>query len=77
MLYRLSARGVSVKDAQRLGKASFRLSGETAMTDLLILIRNVVLAMILAWLGLEFAPSNPDKNDDKPSERAEVASNLC
>lgn len=47
------------------------------MTELLILIRNVVLAMILAWLGLEFAPSNPDKNDDKPSERAEVASNLC
>lgn len=47
------------------------------MTDLLILIRNFVLAMILAWLGLEFAPANPDKNDDKPSERAEIASNLC
>lgn len=52
-------------------------SGELAMTNLLILIRNVVLGLILAWLGLEFAPSNPDNNDEKPSERAEVASNLC
>ncbi|MCU0731984.1 MAG: hypothetical protein MUE84_10415 [Hyphomonas sp.] len=41
------------------------------MTDLLILIRNLVLATILAWLGLEFAPSSPD-NDEGPSERASV-----
>lgn len=37
------------------------------MTELLILIRNVVLAAILAWLGMEYAPSAPDKSpDDKP-----------
>lgn len=41
------------------------------MTDLLILIRNLVLATILAWLGLEFAPSTPDK-DDGPSEKSAV-----
>lgn len=29
------------------------------MTDFLILIRNLVLATIIAWLGLEFAPSKP------------------
>lgn len=37
------------------------------MTDLLILIRNLVLAAILGWLGLEFAPEGGDK-DEKPSE---------
>ncbi|MBK8198227.1 MAG: hypothetical protein IPK75_07645 [Acidobacteria bacterium] len=37
------------------------------MTNLLILIRNLVLAMILAWIGLEFAPDSSDK-DDKPAE---------
>jgi|JI10StandDraft_1071094.scaffolds.fasta_scaffold832371_1 hypothetical protein len=41
--------------------------GDTAMTNLLILIRNLVLAMILAWIGLEFAPDSSDK-DDKPAE---------
>ena len=41
------------------------------MTDLLILIRNVVLATILAWLGLEFAPSTPDR-DDKPADKSSV-----
>jgi hypothetical protein len=39
------------------------------MTDLLILIRNVVLATILAWLGMEFAPSTPDR-DEKPAEKS-------
>lgn len=37
------------------------------MTNFLILVRNLVLAMILAWIGLEFAPSSPDQ-DDKPAE---------
>jgi hypothetical protein len=45
------------------------------MTDLLILIRNVVLATILAWLGLEFAPSTPDR-DDKPAEKSSVLARL-
>lgn len=45
------------------------------MTDLLILIRNVVLAAILAWLGLEFAPSTPDR-DDKPAEKSSVLARL-
>jgi hypothetical protein len=36
------------------------------MTNLLILIRNIVLATILAWLGIEFAPDSADK-DEKPA----------
>jgi len=45
------------------------------MTNLLILIRNLVLATILAWFGLEFAPSSPDK-DDKPAEDSLIAAVL-
>ena len=45
------------------------------MTDLLILIRNVVLATILAWLGMEFAPSTPDR-DEKPAEKSSVLARL-
>ena len=41
------------------------------MTNLLIMIRNVVLATILAWIGLEFAPSTPDQ-DDKPAENSSI-----
>ncbi|MBU3919301.1 MAG: hypothetical protein KJ833_01275 [Alphaproteobacteria bacterium] len=41
------------------------------MTNLLIMIRNVVLATILAWIGLDFAPSAPEK-EDKPSEKSAV-----
>jgi hypothetical protein len=41
------------------------------MTDLLIFIRNLVLATILAWLGIEFATSTPDR-DDKPAEKSAV-----
>ncbi len=33
------------------------------MTDFLILIRNLVLAAIMAWFGLEFAPSKPAEPD--------------
>jgi hypothetical protein len=47
-----------------------------AMTNLLILVRNLVLGAILAWLGLEFAPDS-DKKDEKPTERAEVAASVC
>jgi hypothetical protein len=42
------------------------------MTDLLIFIRNLVLAAIFAWFGVEFAPSTPD--DEKRDERAGIAS---
>jgi hypothetical protein len=41
------------------------------MTNLLIFIRNLVLAAILGWLGLEFAPDGSDK-DEKPAEPAAV-----
>ena len=41
------------------------------MTNLLILIRNVVLVTILAWIGLEFFPGSQDK-DDKPAENSAV-----
>ncbi len=41
------------------------------MTELLILIRNLVLATILAWLGIEFAPGVPDK-DDKSGDKSVV-----
>ncbi len=44
------------------------------MTNLLIIIRNFVLATILAWLGLEFAPDSPDKQDDRPTERVSALS---
>jgi len=43
-------------------------SGDHDMTDLLIVIRNVVLAAILGWIGLEFAPEATDK-DEKPGEQ--------
>lgn len=33
------------------------------MTDFLIMIRNLVLAAIMAWFGLEFAPSKPAEPD--------------
>lgn len=41
------------------------------MTDLLIFIRNLVLAAILGWLGIEFAPDGGDK-DEKPAEPASI-----
>jgi hypothetical protein len=42
------------------------------MTDMLIIIRNLVLATILAWLGLEFSPDSPDKQDDRPVEKVSI-----
>ena len=39
------------------------------MTTIIVLIRNLVLASILAWLGLEFAPDDQDDTaDNRPSE---------
>jgi hypothetical protein len=61
---------------KRLGEPLSEMSGEMAMTNLLILVRNLVLGAILAWLGLEFAPDS-DKKDEKPTERAEVAASVC
>ena len=46
------------------------------MTDLLIIIRNLVLATILGWLGLEFAPDSTDK-DESLSQTPAAASALC
>lgn len=44
------------------------------MTNFLILIRNIVLAAILAWLGIEYAPSAPDSSpDDKPEGSVTVS----
>ncbi|MFN4184615.1 MAG: hypothetical protein ACK4M6_07495 [Hyphomonas sp.] len=34
------------------------------MTELLIFVRNLVLAAIFALIGLEFAPSTPEKAPD-------------
>ena len=45
------------------------------MTNMLILIRNLVLTAILAWFGLEFAPDSPDK-DSKPVEDSVVVAIL-
>lgn len=46
------------------------------MTEFLILIRNVVLAAILAWLGIEYAPSSPDKSPDDKSDGSVTVSFL-
>ena len=44
------------------------------MTEFLILIRNVVLAAILAWIGIDYAPQGPDKSpDDKPEGSVTVS----
>jgi hypothetical protein len=39
------------------------------MVAIIVLIRNLVLAGILAWLGVEFAPADPDDSaDNRPAE---------
>ena len=45
------------------------------MTNLLILIRNIVLATILGWLGMEFAPDSADR-DEKPAGSKVIVSLL-
>lgn len=44
------------------------------MTDLLILFRNIVLAAILAWIGVEFAPSTPENAPDSKPESSSALS---
>ncbi len=46
--------------------------GMLKMTEFLVLVRNLVLAAIMAWFGLEFAPAEPDK-----SQPASVFSGLA
>ena len=36
------------------------------MFDVIVLIRNLVLAAVLAWLGLEFAPDNREAPETAP-----------
>lgn len=38
------------------------------MMNILVFVRNLVLAGILAWLGLEFAPSDRDAPESAPEE---------
>jgi len=41
----------------------------TLMVAIIVLIRNLVLAGILAWLGIEFAPADRDDSaDNRPTE---------
>jgi hypothetical protein len=40
------------------------------VTEFIILIRNILLAALLAWLGIEFAPKQPDP---KPDENRDAA----
>ncbi|MBU2606163.1 MAG: hypothetical protein KKC43_09760 [Alphaproteobacteria bacterium] len=43
------------------------------MVAIIVLIRNLVLAGILAWLGVEFAPADQDDSADKrPAENVLV-----
>jgi hypothetical protein len=39
-------------------------SGNMIMTELLIFVRNLVLAAIFALIGLEFAPKAPEQTPD-------------
>ncbi|MEH6410222.1 MAG: hypothetical protein V7741_06830 [Hyphomonas sp.] len=44
------------------------------MAAIIVLVRNLVLAAILAWLGIEFAPAdNDDTADNRPAENAIVS----
>ena len=43
------------------------------MAAIIVLVRNLVLAAILAWLGIEFAPADNDENaDNRPAENMVV-----
>lgn len=43
------------------------------MVAIIVLIRNLVLAGILAWLGVEFAPADRDDTaDSQPTENVLV-----
>lgn len=44
------------------------------MTNFLIVLRNIMLAAILSWLGMEYAPSAPDHApEEKPEGTVTVA----
>lgn len=40
------------------------------MTDFMVLIRNIVLAAMLAWVGMEFAPN---KAEPVPEEKHDAS----
>ncbi len=46
------------------------------MIAIAVFIRNLVLAGILAWLGLEFAPPEPEKSTDTSQTESVVVSML-
>ena len=46
------------------------------MIAIAVFIRNLVLAGILAWLGLEFAPPEPDESADTSQTESVVVSML-
>lgn len=46
------------------------------MTNLLILIRNVVLAAVFAILGLEFAPQTPEQAPEGQRDSSVIRSAL-
>ncbi|MEH6487091.1 hypothetical protein [Hyphomonas oceanitis] len=46
------------------------------MIGIAVFIRNLVLAGILAWLGLEFAPSEPDESAETSQAEPVVVSML-
>ena len=44
------------------------------MVAIIVFIRNLVLAGILAWLGIEFAPADRDDSaDNRPAENVLVS----
>ena len=49
----------------RLGEGGFFVVG-VPMSEFLILIRNVIIAGILAWLGLDAATDDHDQPDAAP-----------
>ncbi len=46
------------------------------MADLLLFIRNIILAAVLAWLGFEFSPERKDTPPDKENESVAIFSLL-
>lgn len=39
------------------------------MTELLVMFRNLLIAMVLGWLGLSFAPDDGQDKDNQPEEK--------
>lgn len=38
-----------------------------SMTDLLVAVRNLTIALLLAWLGFSVSPDSDDQDEAKPS----------